>query len=225
MGEFLQGTASFFQTMAPIAAQAPGAIAPIVEMYASFARQFNLGRSAETALDQLAQMATQAAQNPPPNPQAEAMKAEMEQEAQKTQADMQVKQGELEIKREEAAAKFGLEQQKLQLEAAKLEFERQKAAREFEDRAAQRQHDADGALVAAGMPPGFNYEQDKAGMNEALQRIEQMNAAVLNAIGQIAEGQAQLAGAVEQMGAYISAPKELVRDANGRPVGVRPVLQ
>lgn len=81
MAQFLQGTAQFFQVMAPVVAQAPQTAGPMVEMYASFARQFNLGKQAEDALDQFAELAKQAAANPPPNPQAEAMKAEAEAKA------------------------------------------------------------------------------------------------------------------------------------------------
>ena len=130
MSEFLQGTASFFATMSPVVAQAPQAAGAVVDMYASFARQFNLGKQAEDALDQLAEIAKEAAANPPPNPEAEAKKAEidarmqgeqqkMELETQKLQqagaqqqaelqikqVDLRIKQVELRIKREELQLK------------------------------------------------------------------------------------------------------------------------
>lgn len=84
MGEFLQGTAQFFSTVAPIIAQAPAAAGPIADMYAAFARQFNLGKQAEDALEQFVEMAKQAASQPRPNPEAEAAKEEvaMKQKAQ-----------------------------------------------------------------------------------------------------------------------------------------------
>lgn len=78
MAEFLNGTGSYFAAMAPIAQQSPEAMEPIAEIYASFSRQFNLGKQAEDALDRLVVLAKKIAQNPPPNPQAEAMKAEAE---------------------------------------------------------------------------------------------------------------------------------------------------
>ena len=139
MSEFLNGTASFFSTMAPIAQQSPGAIAPIVEMYASFARQFNLGRSAEGALDQLAQMAQQAAQQPPPNPEAERMKAEMEFEQHKFQAEQQGKMEDRQLKlvglqldNQLKQADLALKRQQLQLDEAKAEFDAVKSAVEME---------------------------------------------------------------------------------------------
>jgi hypothetical protein len=105
MSQFLEGTALFMQAMAPIVAQAPGSAVPVVEMYAAFARQFNLGKSAEDALEQLSQLAQQAAQSPQPNPQAEAMKAEME-----------MKQKEFEMKQAGA-------QQKVETDRMKAEFD------------------------------------------------------------------------------------------------------
>lgn len=123
MSAFLQGTAQYFQTMAPVVQQAPQAAGAVVDMYSSFARQFNLGKQSEDALDQLAQIAKQAAENPPPNPEAEARKQEMELRQQETQAkaqseqqkgalevqklqiELQIKQAELQIKREELQLK------------------------------------------------------------------------------------------------------------------------
>lgn len=109
MSEFLQGTAQYFSTMAPIMAQAPQAAGPAVEIYSAFARQFSLGKSAEDALDQFVEMAKQAADQPQPNPEAEAQKAEMELRAK-----------ELEIRAQEAQGKQSLEVQKLQLQAQNL---------------------------------------------------------------------------------------------------------
>lgn len=132
MSQFLQGTAQFFQTMAPVVAQAPQAAGPIVEMYASFARQFNLGKQAEDALDQFAEMAKQAASSPPPNPQAEAMQAEMQMRQQEMQLtaqredrkfaldmkkgdlDVQLKQADLQLKNRE----LGLKEKVAEVDAA-----------------------------------------------------------------------------------------------------------
>lgn len=123
MAEFLQGTAQYAQTMAPLAQQAPGAAVEILEIYGSFARQFNLGKSAEDALDRMIATARETAKNPPPNPEAEAQKAEMELrkaeiqgrvqsdqtkaqlELQKLQIEVQIKQAELQLKRDELALK------------------------------------------------------------------------------------------------------------------------
>jgi hypothetical protein len=113
MAQFLEGTALFMQAMAPIVAQAPGSAVPVVEMYSAFARQFNLGKTAEDALEQLSQLAQQASQNPQPNPQAEMAKAEM-----------QMKEREFELKQAQGQQKMETDQLKAQFDilGKKLDF-------------------------------------------------------------------------------------------------------
>lgn len=81
MSEFLTGTAEFFGTMAPVVQQAPQIAGPITELFAAFARQFNLGKQAEDAIEQIATIAKQSAegtaqqaQQPDPATQAKAEK-------------------------------------------------------------------------------------------------------------------------------------------------------
>lgn len=125
MAEFLNGTGSYFSAMAPIAQQSPQAIEPIAEIYGSFARQFNLGKQAEDALERLVAMAKEIAKNPPPNPEAEAMKAEMEAkrqseankmqlEMQKLGLDVQLKQADLQLKERQ----LGLDEKIAEVDAA-----------------------------------------------------------------------------------------------------------
>ena len=116
MGSFLQGTAQFFGTMGPLVQQTPAAAGPVAQIYSSFARQFALGKQAEDAIDQLTQLAQQAAENPPPNPEAEAKKAEME-----------LKGKELQLKVMQAQTAAQGDQGKLMLEAQKLQAETQLA--------------------------------------------------------------------------------------------------
>ena len=113
MAGFLKGTAEFFSTMAPIVAQAPQTAGPLARMYGAFAAQFSLGKSAEDALDQFVQMAEQASQEPAPNPQAEAMKAEQEMRGQEMQMKMQELQGKMQLEVE----KLKLQAQNLGLDA------------------------------------------------------------------------------------------------------------
>ncbi|MGL6208767.1 MAG: hypothetical protein ACRC14_02920 [Paracoccaceae bacterium] len=125
MSEFLQGTAQFFATMAPVVQQAPQAAGPIVEMYASFARQFNLGKQAEDALDQFAEIAKQAAANPPPNPEAEAKKAEMEAKAQGEQQKMQLEMQKLQQAGQQQAADLQIRQVELEIKRVELQIKRE----------------------------------------------------------------------------------------------------
>jgi DNA-binding transcriptional MerR regulator len=98
MAEFLNGTAQFFSTMAPVIEKAPAAAGPIIEMYAAFARQFNLGKQAEDALDEMVEGAKQV------NPQ------------QQNQPDP-IKMGELKVKEGE----LGVKQRKVQIDGFKAQ--------------------------------------------------------------------------------------------------------
>jgi len=136
MSLFLQGTAQYAQSMAAVLQLEPGAKAPIVQIYAAFARQFKLGKSAEDALEQMIEAAAQP-EEPKPSPEAEKIKMDqqrMEMQAQadqqKQQADMAKMQAELEMKRELAeidkAMKMmdvDLAQQKAQIELEKMHME------------------------------------------------------------------------------------------------------
>ena len=124
MSEFLQGTAQFFSTMAPIVQQSPQAAGPLAKMYAAFATQFNLGKSAEDALDQfvaLADQAAQAAQQPQgPSPEQQTMEAELKMRMQDSMNKM-----ELEMK------KLGLQTQNLVLDGRNKEAQLQLKQREL----------------------------------------------------------------------------------------------
>lgn len=111
MSEFLQGTAQFFGTMQPIVQAAPEAAAPLAKMYAAFAQQFNLGKSAEDALEQFVKMAEQASQQP--------------QGEEKPDPEVQMKMQEMQMKMKEVEAKMKLEVSKLQLQAQNLQIDKQ----------------------------------------------------------------------------------------------------
>lgn len=114
MSEFLQGTAQFFSSMAPIVQQAPEIAGSVVDIYSSFARQFSLGKQAEDALDAMVEMAKKAASQPRPNPEAEAAKQEM-----------QMKMQELQLKSQEAQGRLQEGQNKMQIELAKAQAQLQ----------------------------------------------------------------------------------------------------
>jgi len=130
MSAFLQGTAQFFSTMQPVVASAPAAAAPLAKMYASFARQFNLGKAGEDAIDQFAQMAEEQAQQAGqegPSPEEQAMQAQLQMEQQKLQMD----QKKMEAEFMNMQAKVMLEMEKLKLDTEKMGLERDKAAAEL----------------------------------------------------------------------------------------------
>jgi hypothetical protein len=111
---FVQGFGTYIQSVGPAvqAGMMPGPVA--VKLLMAFARNFKLGREAESALDEWVKFLEQQAQQPPrPDPAAEAEKAKTEMEAQQAQAEHGMKMAEMQ-------GKAALGQQKHQLEMAKL---------------------------------------------------------------------------------------------------------
>ncbi|WP_420959354.1 hypothetical protein [Brucella sp. IR073] len=130
MAEFLQGTAQFFSTMAPVVAQAPQMAEPMSEIYASFVRVFRLGKQAEDAIERMSQSAKEAAGQEKPDPAQEAAQKKMEMEAKKLEIDfekakveLQIKMRELELKEQELGLKAQEIQQHGQIRAAELQLE------------------------------------------------------------------------------------------------------
>lgn len=220
MGEFLNGTAQFFSTMAPLIQQ-DRQFAPLAaEIFGAFARQFNLGKQVEDALEQMTQMAKQAGQQPAqegPTPEQMAL-----------QAEMQAKEAELALKREEMAAKAGIEREKLQIEVQKMQADLMLAREKLQMDAAGKS--AEIALKREGK--GAETMVRVGGNDEGIDGMMQGLAALLATLqqGQQAQSEAsavQTAALVQEIQrgnamvvSAMMAPKELVRDQAGKPVGV-----
>lgn len=131
MAEFLQGTASYFATMTPVVQSAPQAMGPVIDIFAAFARQFNLGKQAEDSLEKIVQMAKdQADKPPPPNPEEERVKQEaqvaqiqMQMQAQLEQARLQLDAQKVQQDGQIAMAKLELDRDRMKLDERKAEIE------------------------------------------------------------------------------------------------------
>ena len=229
MGEFLQGTGAFFTAMAPVVQQAPTMAAPVAELFGSFARQFSLGKQAEDALEEMTGQAKEAAAKAAENA------GQPGPEEQKVMAEMEAKKAEMAMKQQEGQAKLQFEGQKAQMDAAlsqeQMALEREKMALEREKmmlerekmQAEQGRADREFAVKAGEMmPPTIAPAMD--GMLAALMQLQQSQA---QANEMLASGLAQIAQIVAQgdqrLAAAMTAPKMLIRDDAGRPVGVQTV--
>ena len=125
MSDFITGSANFFKTMAPLMADSPEAAGPIIDIYASMASVFKLGRQAEDALEKLGDIAKQAASKPRPNPEAEAARMEQEGKERDRQAEAQMKEREFQMKDKAEERK---EQRATAADQRKLAFEERQAA-------------------------------------------------------------------------------------------------
>lgn len=110
MAEFLNGTAQFFQTMAPMAQAGFIPQNLLMDLYAPFARTFRLGRQAEDAIEQAAQQAKQAP--PPPSPEIQQQMQQLQQQNQQLQEELAKLQQENQAVKSDKSA----EMQKAQLD-------------------------------------------------------------------------------------------------------------
>jgi hypothetical protein len=140
MTEFLAGTAQYIQAVGPAvqAGMMPGPLA--VEIYASFARTFRLGKQADDALAQMAEQAKQP-QEPqiPPEVQQQIEQgmqmiqqlqgelAKVQQENVALKADQSTKMAELDANLKIEDRKIALDAQKIEIEAFKAQTDRLQA--------------------------------------------------------------------------------------------------
>lgn len=132
MEGFLNGTAAFFGTMGPIVQQAPTMAQPVMQLYQAFANQFNLGKQAQEALEQMGQIAGQAQQQgPSPEQQAAQaeMQAKMQAEQQRAQMDMarlqldtEAKRAEMQLRQAELASAQGAKAAEAQIKQAEVQI-------------------------------------------------------------------------------------------------------
>lgn len=151
-----------------------------------------------------AQMALQAMQQQ--LQQAQAQMQQMAAELQSKQADAQVKGAEIQVKREE----IGVKRDELSLKAAELQARLQAEAEARALAQQQAQAEAEGDDAEAQM-----QQQMVAALTALAQQQQEASAAV----AQVAQGQQGLADALAQLAAMVRAPRRLVRDEAGRPIG------
>lgn len=166
----------------------------------------------------------------PPKPDPEMVKAQNQ--AQMDQAKLDMEAQKLELEKQRAALDLQTEQAKLALEreklAADIQLEREKMMAEIQlDREkcmTQMSMDREKhamTLDASSKPSSVIHFDAKGELAELAENIQVM---ARNNDAAIIESQKQLGEMLQTMAAMLSAPKEIVRDQNGRPVGVRTVL-
>lgn len=129
VAQFLQGTAQYFQAVAPLVQQGALPAEAAVEIFASNARMFNLGKSVEDTLEQMVVKAKQMGQQQQqkgPTPE----QAKMKLDADKAKIDAAAKMQEL----EQSKQKFAMEMQQKAAEfQAQQAIDSQKAMQEARD--------------------------------------------------------------------------------------------
>jgi hypothetical protein len=194
--EYTTAVGGFIAQSFPMVQAAPQ-LAPFVgEMLKFVSSPFRAGRALDGAIDDLVEQMQEYAKQPKPDPNAA-----------RAQADAEAQQREMQFKQQEA-------EQKAAASAQELEFRKQDhqmtMAEKTMDLRAKRQQaniDQNNALIAQGLPPQPDTELDdhRAMMAQMAQDRQQTNA---------------LLAALTQA---LTAPKRIVRDGTGKPVGVEAI--
>jgi hypothetical protein len=213
--EFVQGFGGFIQAVGPAVQAGAMPMDVVADLLTAFARNFKLGRQAEDALERMSKMAAQ--------PQQGAGQAEQAAQA-KAQADAQADA----MAQQEAQAKLAMEQQRMAMEAQIKE--REIAVREAEialkaQIETAKLQDGQMARDMARKDALLPDREALLGENEAQMRELAAAMAALNqTLAMQAEQQAQAtmmqAQALAQLAQAMTAPKRVVRGADGRAIGV-----
>ena len=192
--EFLGAMAQALGQLAPMVAQTPQSAPFAGEVLKFSLTPFRAGREMEAAVDDFVEQMTGAAQQAAQQPNPEAVKAEMESKAK--EAEIAIKRDELQLKAQESAAKIKLERDKLAVST------RSEAMRTLGEQ-------------------GGNVSEM---MEAELQQVDALLAELKAGREQQAQQTQQLAQMMQMLGQAMMAPKEVIRDETGAPVGVRPVM-
>lgn len=231
--EFLTGAASYFQAVGPLVQEGAMPMDAAVEIFAANARLFNLGKSVEDTLDKMITDAkAKAGQPAPPNPEQQKAEAEAkarEQEAQQKQRDADQAAS---AKEQEAADKKADRDENRQMAREQHDFKMdemrataEQRANEFDQRQtadkSARDDDLKARMVEAGIPPDFTLEGVTA-MNN--QQFETLATLLTKQTEMIATALENVAAASDRAAAAALAPKQIVKDAAGKPVGIQAMV-
>jgi hypothetical protein len=227
--EFLQAVSSFIKDGIGAVKEDP-AIAPLVgELLLYGVRGFKAGRELEGVLEQFVDQAAKKAQEPQGPTKDE----------QRTQAEAQIAQMKMQAQQQSEQATMQLEQVKLQasnqLEQAKLEFDKWKTQLDNDTKIAIAQIQAQNSMkqhvltLNAGKDADAMTELDETGTPQVSQLLSSSLGNVIDSVNMnmtqmmtIANQQNQaLLDRMSEMHNQVTRPKQVVRDANGKIIGVK----
>jgi hypothetical protein len=246
-GQFIQGAGTFFQAIGP--AVQTGAMPPdvAIKLFMGLARPFKLGKQAEDALDaweqettaKIEQQKQQPPQPPPPDPAI--VKAQMDMQAKQAELQQsgQIEQQKLQIDAQDRAGKSEIEKARLAMEA---QFkERELAIREREAAIKEREAEVRASLEYTKIQDGqaARHEQREDARAEALMPEREKMVAegqarvgqIEEVVGELREAQGAIVEAVQGLAQMATAPRRIVRGADGKAAGVevngqvRPIIR
>jgi len=232
--EFVQGFGGFIQAVGPAVQAGAMPMDVVADLLTAFARNFKLGRQAEDALERMSKIAAQPAPQQDQGAAAEAQRAAAEAQAEQQRAamEMQTKQAEAQAKAQAEAQKQAAEAQRADRDFALAQ--RELALKEREqvfNEALQMQQLKDAELDRAKARNDSKIQEREAVVQSNEGALNQL-AMALASLGQSLEvmqqqqtntAQIQLQ-AMAQLAKAMTAPKRVVRGADGRAIGVETAL-
>ncbi len=240
---FLEAMGAFFQQAVPMATAVPETTPMLMEMLKFAVTAFKAGKQLEGIIDETADKfreKAKAAEGQPPKPTPEVQKLQMQAqlEQQKMQFQQQLEQQKMQAQIEMERAKQEYQSQETQVRM-QMEMQRDAAEREMELKVQQMKMMTErntqlllayvnngakvevaqisaGASMGDGLPEKYDMEEDMA------KAMEHPLAPITSAIQQGNQQTAQMiAGLVDTINQNQNRPKQVIRDANGKIMGVQ----
>lgn len=207
--EFLQASSGFLEKAVQAAQVAPEILPLVTQMLLFGVRGFKVGRELEGTFENFQQEAQQKVAeqqaNPKPNPAEQEMQAKMQLEQAKAQAEAQKADMDAQIEKYKADLKAQTDMQ-----IAQMRTETDIKLKAMDKSGDLVEYDELGRQQASAVIQGVVAENNAA--------LQQNMGAVIQAIQASNEQQTQ---ALATMLAQLTAPKQVIRDANGKIVGVK----
>ena len=207
--EFLQASSSFLEKAVQAAQVAPDILPVVSQMLLFGIRGFKVGRELEGTFETFVQRATEKVAmqqaNPQPNPAEQEMQAKLQLEQAKAQAEAQKADMDAQIEKYKADLKAQTDMQVAQM----------RAETDIKLKAMEKSNDLI-EFDSLGNQQASAVIQNVVAENNAA--LQQNMGAVIQAIQASNEQQTQ---ALAGMLAQLTAPKQVIRDANGKIVGVK----
>jgi predicted DsbA family dithiol-disulfide isomerase len=207
--EFLQASSGFLEKAVQATQVAPEILPLVTQMLLFGVRGFKVGRELEGTFENFQQEAKakveQMQANPRPNPQEQEMQAKMQLEQAKAQAEAQKADMDAQIEKYKADLKAQTDMQVAQMRAeTDIKLKAMDKSGELVE------YDELGRQQASAVIQGVVAENNAA--------LQQNMAGVIQAIQASNEQQTQ---ALASMLAQLTAPKQVIRDTNGKIIGVK----
>ena len=227
--EFLGAVGAFLQTALP-AAQADKKLMPMLgEMLMFTVRGYRAGRQLEDVIEQTVDEMVEAASEPAqpkPDPKQVEVEGNLKLDAEKLKADVAEREARMEMDKAKTAQEMQQSQTKFELELAALSEQRQMAGLPPLQLPEVSSATAAADRIEQMMPQMAQF------ISQSLQQAAQQQTAALEAISQrqqmsdqaqmqTADALQRMAAAIQGLATQVGAPAEVIRDGEGKVVGVR----